>query len=79
MEGNGAVLCLIGRNTYNAPGVIKEINTANNKKIPVIPIRIQNTNGSLPSNIKNRTEINLKPKEIRKALDKKENWLKIVK
>ena len=75
IRGTGAMLCLIGENTYNAPGVRNEINTANNWGIPVIPVRIHKTNGGLPKEIKIKRTIPLNPTSILDALNHKNQWI----
>ena len=46
---NDALLCLIGSDTYNATGVIYELEVAKSLGKKIIAARIPNTTGGLPS------------------------------
>ena len=43
-----ALVLLVGNTTNNGPWVLHEINVALSRKMPIIPVRIPNTTGSLP-------------------------------
>ena len=49
---NNALLCLIGSDTYNATGVIYELEVAKSIGKKIIAVRIPNTTGGMPNLLK---------------------------
>jgi hypothetical protein len=63
------VFVLIGQNTHNAPWVSHEINVALSQKKNIIPIRIPDTTGGLPFQIRDYRIIDWDQKKILKELN----------
>ena len=66
-----ALICLIGKETHNATGVIYELEIANSFGINIIPVRIPNTRGGAPRIIRNRDILNWDAIEINNELSRR--------
>jgi len=66
-----ALICLIGKDTYNATGVIYELSVATSLGIKIIPVRIPNMHGNTPNIINKLKILNWNAKEINDELSKK--------
>ena len=65
-----ALICLIGQNTHNASGVIYELEVANSLGINIIPVRIPETTGAIPTIIKYKKVINWNSRDINNAISR---------
>lgn len=66
-----AVICLIGKDTHNATGVIYELEAAQSLGKKIVPVRIPRTFGGAPSIISNLKIKNWDSMEINNALSRK--------
>lgn len=66
-----ALICLIGKDTHNATGVIYELSVATSLGIKIIPVRMPNTYGGAPSIINRLKVLNWNAKEINDELSRK--------
>jgi hypothetical protein len=70
MDSCDALICLVGQDTHNATGVKYELEVAISWPLPIIPVRIPNTNGGLPPLIQNVSIINWDAQEVNNELSR---------
>jgi len=72
LDKSDVVICLIGNDSHNSKWIDYEIEVATSKKIPILGVRIPNTNGNGPYLFRNRNLplLNWNVKEIKREIDK---------
>ncbi len=66
-----ALICLIGKDTHKATGVIYELSVATSLSVKIIPVRIPNTYGGAPNIISKLKILNWNAREINDELSRK--------
>lgn len=68
ISGCRKVLVLVGDNTHNRPWVDYEVSVAVNKGKTIVPVRLTNTRGAAPRELRNKAEISFSPIGIKSSL-----------
>lgn len=69
INGAGAVLVLVGRDTHNHNWIESEVELANSFHVKIICVRIPNTNGAPPKILEKYPLVNFDPDSIKKELN----------
>ena len=68
IAGCQKVLVLVGDNTHNRPWVDYEVSVAINKGKDTRPVRLPNTTGAAPRELRNKSEVSFSPVSVRNSL-----------
>jgi hypothetical protein len=64
-----AGIVLVGRDSHNRRWVDREVAYLRSNQKPVILVRIPNTTGAAPPEIRNLPEVRVSPQDVKRALD----------
>lgn len=68
LEDSDLALVLVGRNTHDRPWIDWEVAHRRSNEKPVIPVRIPNTMGAAPPEIRTVAEVRFDPQSVRQAI-----------
>ena len=69
INGAGAVLVLVGRDTHNHNWIESEVELANSFHVKIVCVRIPNTTGAPPKILEKYPLVNFDPDSIKKELN----------